>query len=248
MLYVPMVAGLLVAWSFPFRVLLFALSATFLFIARESLLAWWRPCRRGERRAGALQRLAIYLGLAGVSTAPLILADRLYALVPLGLAALLLLAVNAEKAAKREDRTILGEILAIAGITMTAPAAHYVAEGTWQTTAIWLWCLSALYFASSVYYIKLRVNLINPKRQGERKQVWRRCAAYHVFLLLLLFLLATAEVFSLLSLAAFAPAITRASWSLVKTGGRLDLKRLGILEILYSVVFLIFITLTFRGA
>ena len=248
MLYVPLIAGVLVAWSFSFRVLLFALSATFLFIARESLISWWRAYRRAERRVEALQRLGIYLSLAGLSIAPLILADRLFVLVPLGLAALLLLAVNAEMAAKREDRTILGEILAIAGLTMTAPAANYVAEGTWQPTAIWLWALSALYFASSVFYIKLRVNLVNPRKQHELKRVWGSCAAYHVLLFISLCLLATTEQLNLLALPAFAPAMTRASWSLVKASGRLNLKRLGLLEILYSVVFLIFITLTFRNA
>lgn len=248
MLYVPLLAGVLVAGRFPFRVLLFALSATFLFIARESLLSWWRSYRRREHRVEALQRLGIYLCLAGLSIAPLILAGRLFALVPLGLAALMLLAVNAEMAAKREDRTILGEILAIAGLTMTAPAAYYVAEGTWDARAIWLWSLSALFFASSVFYIKLRVNLVNPRKQHERRQVWRRCAFYHAFLLASLFLLATTDQFNHLALVAFAPAMTRASWSLVKTSGRLDLKRLGLLEILYSIIFLIFITLTFRSA
>jgi hypothetical protein len=247
MLYVPMITGVLAAWSFSFRVILFALSATFLFIARESLISWWRSYRRGERRVEALQRLGIYLSLAGLSIAPPIIADRLFALVPLGVGALLLLAINAEMAAKREDRTILGEILAIAGLTMAAPAAHYVAEGTWDERAIWLWALSALYFASSVFYIKLRVNLVNARKQDERKRVWRRCATYHAFLLVSLFLLATTDQFDHLALVAFAPAMTRASWSLVKVSGRLDLKRLGLLEILYSVVFLIFITLTFRN-
>ena len=153
MLYVPMVVGVLVAWKFSYGVPLLALSATFLFIARESLLVWWRAYRRGGRHVESLLRLAIYLSLAGLAIAQLILVDRLYALVPLGLTAVFLLAV----------------------------------------------------------------------------------------------MLATTDQFSHLALVAFAPAITRASWSLMKTGGRLDLKRLGLLEILYSVVFLIFITLTFRN-
>ena len=248
MLYVPLIAGVLVAWKLSYRVLLLTLSATFLFIARESLVAWWRAYRRGELRVESLLRLAIYLSLAGLAIAPLILVDRLYALAPLGLVAMLLMVVNAEMGARREDRTIVGEILAIAGLTMTAPAANYVAEGTWETTAIWLWALSALYFASSVFYIKLRVTLVNPRRQDERKRVWWRCAAYHSFLFVSLSLLAITDQFNLLALLAFAPAITRASWSLVKTSGRLDLKRLGLLEIVYSVVFLIFIALTFRNA
>ena len=72
MLYVPMVTGLLVAWSFPFRVLLFALSATFVFVARESSVVWRRARRRGERRVECFERLIIYLVMAGLSIAPLL--------------------------------------------------------------------------------------------------------------------------------------------------------------------------------
>lgn len=248
MLYVPLVTGVLVAWSFPLRVLLFVLSATFLFVARESSVSWWRAYRRGEHRADALERLIIYLGLAGLSIAPLVFIDRLYLLAPLGLAALLLLAVNTEQAARREDRTIFGELLAIAGLTMTAPAAHYVALGELQPAAFWLWLLSALYFVSSVFYVRLRVILISPRKQAERKGAWRRCASYHVFLLVSLSLLTASDRLSFFVLAAFAPALARASWCLIKPGGQLVLKRLGLQEIVYSVVFLIFIMLTFRHA
>ena len=247
MLYVPMVTGLLVARAFPLRVLLFVLSATFLFIARESSVVWWRSHRRGEHRVESLQRLMVYLVLGGLSIAPLVFIDRLYLLVPLGLAALLLLAFNAEQAAKREDRKIFAEILAIAGLTMTAPAAYYVARGEWQAPAFWLWLLSAFFFISSVFYVRLRVNLISSRRQGEFKRAWRRCASYHAVLLVSLSLLTASDRLSFFALAAFGPAITRACWSLVKPGRQLNLKRLGLLEIVYSVVFLTFITLTFRN-
>jgi len=245
MLYVPLVTGILVAWSLPPRVLLFLLSATFLFVARESSVTWWRAHRRGERRSEDFKRLIIYVTLGGLSIAPLVFVDRLYLLAPFGLAALLLLAVNAELAAKREDRKIFGEILAIAGLTMTAPAAHYVALGEWRPAAFWLWAMSALYFVSSVFYVRLRVILISPRKQAERKRVWRRCASYHASLLLLLCLLTASDRLSGFALAAFAPVLTRASWSLIKPGGQLNLRRLGLLEIVYSVVFLFFIMLTF---
>jgi hypothetical protein len=42
------------------------------------------------------------------------------------------------------------------------------------------------------------------------------------------------------------PVIARASWSLARTGGQLNLKRLGLLEIFLLVCLLIFITLTFQ--
>jgi hypothetical protein len=42
--------------------------------------------------------------------------------------------------------------------------------------------------------------------------------------------------------------LARTFWFLFKPAGQLSLKRIGVLEIIYSVVFLVFITLTFRLA
>ena len=44
------------------------------------------------------------------------------------------------------------------------------------------------------------------------------------------------------------PVLSRTVWQLAKPGGKTNLKRVGVLEIIYSVVFLVFVTLSFRAA
>ena len=246
MLYVPLVAGGLVAGSFSWRVVLIALAMTFVFIARESVLAWWRAHRRGGNKQESLQVMLIYLALAGASTAPLILISHLFWLAPLGLTAIALLAVNAEQAARREDRTVTGEMMAILGLTLTAPTAYYVARGQWTDAALWLWALCALYFASSVFYVKLRVYWLNRRKEQARLPARLRCALYHAFLLAALLVLAVTGSLNLFALVAFAPVLARSFWQLLKPATGLNLRRIGVLEIIYSMVFLIFITLSLR--
>jgi hypothetical protein len=246
MLYVPFAVGMLVARSISLREFFLLLSVTFVFIARESLLSWWRSRSRGERDGEALKYLAIYLLLGGMFATPLLVVWRLYWLAPVAIGTLLLLAFNARQAIQREDRTIAGEIIAIVGLTLTAPAAHYVARGTLDITALWLWALCAMYFASSVFYVKLRVSTLNPRKERERRESWRRCALYHGLLLALLLLMALGGSVSLLVLVAFAPALMRSLWYLTKPVRRINLRLVGWLEVGYSVVFLVFITLTFR--
>ena len=248
MLYVPMVVGLLVAEAFPLRVIALILSTTFLFIARESFLVWWRARARGQRQRGALRAMLAYMASAGLFAAPLVLINQLYWLAAAGLSSLALLVINARQAVRREDRTIGGEMLAIAGLTMTAPMAYYVARGNLDMTAAWLWALCALYFASSVFYVKLRVYSISARKAEARRQTWRRCAIYHSFLLAALLVLALTGKLNLFALVAFAPVLTRSFWQLARPATGINLRRVGVLEIIYSVVFLIFITLTFRVA
>ena len=246
MLYVPLTLGALVGWSAPLRLVLLALSVTFFFIARESLLIWWRARSRGQQNDQARRFMLSYLALAGVFGAPLLLVYHLYWLFATALGGLVLLAVNTRQAVLHEDRTIGCEIVAIAGLTLTAPAAYYAATGTLDATALSLWALCAVYFASSVFYIKLRVSTINRRLDEARRQSWRRCAFFHAFLLTSLLILSLTGSMNLFALAAFSPVLIRSFWHLARPVRRINLRSVGWLEIVYSVVFLIFTALTFR--
>ena len=248
MLYVPFIVGTLVAGEFAPVALLLLLSITSVFIARESLLGWLRARDRRQNQEESLKFLLIYLGLASLFVAPLVFIYHLFWLVPLGLATLTLLAFNARQAVRREDRTIGGEMLAITGLTLTAPAAYYVAKGGWDAVALWLWALCALYFASSVFYVKLRVYSLNQRKEQLRLSTWRRCAFYHGFLAVALALLAFMGSLNLFILAAFSPVLVRSFWQLARPANQINLRRIGVLEIIYSILFLIFTTLTFRIA
>ena len=60
--------------------------------------------------------------------------------------------------------------------------------------------------------------------------------------------LAVTHSLPLFALIAFAPVLARTFWSLLKPARPLNLKRIGITEIIYSLIFLIFTTLSFRLA
>ena len=248
MLYVPFVVGTFVTAKFSLRVALLALSVTFIFIARESLLAWWRARSRGQTLAEARRMMLVYMALAAVFGAPLILFYKLFWLVPLAGATLGLMFLNAHQAVRREDHSISGETIAILGLTLTAPTAYYTASGAIDTVALWLWVMCALYFLSSVFYVKLRVYSSNRRKPEARRHSWRLCALYHSFLLGALIVFAITGNLNLLALVAFAPALARSFWELAKPAAGLNLRRIGVLEIVYSLVFLIFITMTFRLA
>jgi len=51
---------------------------------------------------------------------------------------------------------------------------------------------------------------------------------------------------SLFALIAFTPVLARTLWSLFKPATQVNLKRAGILEIIYSLIFLLFVALNFR--
>ncbi len=248
MLYVPFVLGVAVAGRVAWQVLLLLLSTTAVFISRESLLIYWRARARGRDAAEAGRALLIYLALAATFGSPLIFAFKLFWLIPLGMVGAALLLINGKQASRMEERATMGEVMAIGGLTMTAPAAYYAASGRWEMTAFWLWLLSALYFASSVFYIKLRVYRLNPRKQAEQRQALRSCAFYHSFLIVALPALIFAGSLGLFAFVAFTPAMVRTFWGMFKPKTRVNLTRAGILEIVYSLIFLVCAALGFRAA
>ncbi|HKX33008.1 MAG TPA: YwiC-like family protein [Blastocatellia bacterium] len=248
MLYVPFALGVAVAGQLDWAALSLLLSASFLFISRESLLVWWRARTRGRDAGGAGRLLVVYLALSLAAGLPLILVWHLFRLIPIGLAGGALLLINGRQATRLEERSIGGELLAIAGLTLTAPAGYYAARGVWDATALWLWLLSAFYFASSVFYIKLRIYGLNPRKQEDWQRLRWSCAGYHLFLCAALLALIVFGDLSLLALMAFGPVLARTFRQLLKPVNTISLTRAGLLEIAYSLTFLIFTKLGFYSA
>jgi hypothetical protein len=248
MLYVPFVLGILVAGRINGALWLLLLGTTALFISRESLLVWWRARARGREAHGAGKLLLIYLALAAAAGLPLIFVWRLIWLMPMGVVGIALLLINGQQSTQLEERSPGNEVLAICGLTLTAPAGYYVARGEWEAAAFWLWLLGAGYFASSVFYIKLRLYSINPRKVEAQQRARRSCSYYHSFLLVALAALLISGNLPLFALMGFAPVLARAFWRLLKPVRQVNLRRAGILEIVYSVVFLLGIALSYRVA
>ncbi len=248
MLYVPFVLGLTVARTFNLPLFLLLLSVTAFFISRESLLVWWRARSRGRESNVAGRLLFIYLAVSAVCGAPLILVYDLLMLLPMAVTGLILLLLNGRQATQFEDRKLGNELLVIAGLTMTAPAAYYAATARLDATAFWLWGLSALYFASSVFYVRFRVLSLNPRKEDEKRRIRFNCALYHSFLLLGLIALLLTGRLPYFALIAFLPILGRTFWSMFRPSKQVNLTRAGVLEVVYSLIFLIFITISFGGA
>jgi hypothetical protein len=92
----------------------------------------------------------ILLAMSTGCTAPLLLVWKLWWLAAFGGVAGLL-------AFRKTGRSVAMQLLAVGGLTLTAPAAWYAGTGRLGTQALLLWLLNALYFAGGVFYVKMHV-------------------------------------------------------------------------------------------
>lgn len=167
--------------------------------------------------------------------------DLIYIGTPAAIA-LFYLFIRSRFARKRIDRTFSGEILAIAGLSLTAPAAAIVATGHLSQTAIGLWGLYVLFFGSSVLYVKMRILAVQ-KKSGitfkDRITLGSGLIIYHAILLANIFTFyITTPLLGTYLLIGFAPIIIRALIGWILLSNTLpNLKRVGLIESIYTLWF-----------
>lgn len=231
MFFIPLVLGLVIGGEWQWRTALFTIAATAAFLAREPFMMAWRGWRRNAESGRAPTMVAIYGVLALVAGLPLV---PMYPwLAALGAAGGALYAWHAEASMRGEGRSAGVEVLAIATSMLTAPAAYYVATGRLDGTALVLWLAVFGYFASTVFYVKMRLTSSRARSIVVKEKARRECVAVHSVVAI--------GILALPPLAAlgYLPAIARAFWYALRPTEQVNLKQVGWTEVVYSLVFLV---------
>lgn len=176
----------------------------------------------------------LLLSLSTGCTLPLLFISKLWWLAGFGLLA-------APFAFRKTEHAIHTQILAVAGLTLTAPAAWYVVTGALDRSAWLLWALNALYFVSGVFYVKMHIAAAIRRKPfntiADKIRHGRNVLVYHVALVVVCLMLTAGGVISPWVMAAFLPVVIRAFVGIGQLQPVLRIKRLGWTEVAYSLVF-----------
>jgi hypothetical protein len=204
-----------------------------------------------ERRRQALTWFLLYGAAAAAAFVPLLSIFRMTFLLPFGLAAAFFLVARAVLIGKHEDRSLIGELVGTAGLSMVGAIAHAVAAGEVRPIGTVLWLLLFLFFASGIFYVRMRVYGMVAQRKGvttaSNPARWS-CVLFHALLIVVVPALLLTRVIPWPVLLAFAPALWRAAVGLTREEVRLDLRRLGWSEVAVAVSFVLLLIAAFRFA
>ena len=252
MLYVPLVTAAGIAGTFNVRVLLVAAAVTFVFLSQRPY-AQLLSSSVVRRDPDLLRRNLTWL--AGYWVTALLLFSSLYYvydLTALPRFAWIVIPIAATFTLflwKNRVRSVAGELIAICGLTLTAPLAHYAAVGEVELLGFWLWALCILYFSSSVFFVKAVVSSFLKSRSKATTAptvTARVCVFYHSGLVLLLASLFLLNQIPALAMVAFAPVIARGVWGIPTDQPKLNFARIGWTEVIYSLFFAIATILAMR--
>ena len=140
----------------------------------------------------------------------------------------------------REQRSIINELTVVAALTLSGPAAYYAITGKLGSMAITLFALNFLFFGSSVFYVKMRIEFLRLKGawQGEAKKARVMMIAYHMFLVMAVASAAFFGIMSIWILLGFVPMLVQVIVGTLWGKTKMNFTRLGIALVAQSAIFL----------
>ncbi len=232
-LLVPFAIAVGVSGVFDLKVALLLVSVLCFYVARTSYL-----------KQNRMWTVALLAGSAAC-TAVLLLQWRLWWLTAFGAAATPL-------AFRKTERSVAAQLIAVAGLTLTAPAAWYAATGRMDAKAAWLWLLNVLYFCGGVFYVKMHIAAAIRRKPleslREKLVLGANTLLYYGGALVCLGVLAAVNAVPAVALIAFAPVMARAVAGVGRLTPALRIKRLGWTEVAYSLVFAVSLIALLRGS
>lgn len=217
------------------------------YLARYPLFLWVRGSATGFP---PLRRwFIVYLGVGFALVGWLTFGYGMWLLIPLGATGSALLLGHLYLSRKHQERSMVGEFLGIAGLVLSAPVAVYTASGQLDGTAFWLWFLSLVFFTTSIFYVKMKVEEFS-SRGGASSQTRYRLACFLIWyqagvIAVVLFLSYFGSVPSL-TVVAFLPVTLQTAWGILKPVKQLKIKRLGWGQVGQSALFFGLLVLVYR--
>jgi hypothetical protein len=253
MLLGPLAIGFGALWQPDAKIPLLLGACLLLFMARPPLLRALRQSSVGKAsQSGQDVFWAVTYSLtAALFGIPLLLYYQRWWLVPLGGLAIALFGLQMYLERRKLHRTVSAELLAVAGMTLTGPAAFYAAQGMLSAGLIGLWLVSFLYWGSSVFYVKSKVRL--RARRGQEttpRQRWQLGFDAFIFLGASFIILGAAAVFNItptLMPLAFLPLAYKTFSGILLTPLDISVRRIGFVELGHSVVFVLLAILVYNS-
>jgi hypothetical protein len=179
----------------------------------------------------ALVWSAAYLGVGVLFMIPL-LAQGFWLLLALGVPGVTSFAGNF-LLTRRFAKTIPSDLLAVAGLTLGAPAAYYVTSRSMGMTAFFLWLLNFLFFGCGVFYVHMKIHASATKKpvfpMEERLSIGKMNLAYHLAVLSLVAVFSGAHYTPQFAVLAFVPMSLHAVYGTCTLSSRVRFKNIGLL-------------------
>jgi hypothetical protein len=251
-IFSPLIIGLFAGGRFAVDSLSLVLAATASFLVRQPVTIAVKA-HSGRRAKSDLPAARFWIVLYGA-----ILLVALIVLIRAGFGYLIYLAIpglpvfvwHLWLVSRREERRQINvEILATGVLSLAAPAAYWVGLGRYDPAGWWLWVLIWMQTAASIVYAYLRLEQRERAEDQTRTGLWQsgfRAFAYTTFNLVAVLLLGVASILPPLLFLPYLLQWSETLWGIFHPAIRWKPTRIGIRQLVVSVLWTILFIITWR--
>ncbi len=196
------------------------------------------------------QAFLLFLGCGTGIFLWLIFRYRLGDLIKIGLIALFLFLFHTYLALYRKERTLIGELLGVALLTISAPVGVVLSGGKLSRGTLILWLLNVFYFSGSIFYIKMRKKAARTRKRSPsfpfNINLVKQCLANIVLLNIILVLLVFTKSVPVLVPLAFIPMVIHILWSIIVLRPKFEIMKQGLVQTSLSLIFGVLIIIFWR--
>jgi len=136
------------------------------------------------------------------------------------------------------------QLVGAIGLTCTAPAAYYIATGSLDKQAAWLWVANWMFAANQIHYVQLRIHTVRAATFDEKCERGQGFFLSQVLLVMVLIALIYLRVVPMLVTLAFLPVFVRGFYWFFRPAQALQVRSLGWSEVKQGILFGILLAAT----
>ncbi|MCU7521403.1 MAG: YwiC-like family protein [Ignavibacteria bacterium] len=250
-LFVPVLTGITASHRLSISVVLFFISIFFLFMSYTPAEVMLQHCYKKMPKTDKLKNarfwFAVYFSLSLLSGLPLIVFSRKYGLLIFAASAIVFFILSLY-IMFRFKKNVWSDFLAMAGLTLSAPAVVYLNENSFTSQSLILYLLNVLFFGSSAFYVHMKMKLSSLKKSNitlqEKLSIGRLNLLYHAIAVILLVTFTLEFPSKLLIAMAYTPMLLHAIAGTFKLPLKVSYKKIGMTFLAYSLVFLLLVSLS----
>jgi len=231
--------------------LLFCLVVLSAFLGRHATSLFLQMSKRDPDRKRVVWGILGYTTVILCVSSYLVLGWGLWRLLGWGMLAIGMTVGTLLLGHQRKTFTVGNELLGVLGLTLIAPASAYVAGQNIIALLISMWGICFIFFGGSVFHVRYLIRHRNQHQSSlmDRLKAGSPSIFFHVGGLIVVATLGwvVQELPSLISFA-FLPMVVKSAWGILYCPARaIPIQKIGRLELLHTVAFLILTLIIFTA-
>jgi len=252
MVILPGLISFFAVWRFNWLAVLLFFAAFLVFIAHYNFSENIKNLRRKKSLNFSQLGLGFGLTIFGICIGIFVMLEKLPTLWIFGVIATVLFVLHFVLIYIRKEMTVFGEMVGVAGLTLTSPMLVYALQNACDERLYGLWFLNIAYFSGTIFFVKLKIriqpNVKNALTNSQKIKIGQQTIIHLIMTIGFVIWMNWTGILPKIAFITILPMIWKTIVGILKITDKksLDIRKLGFSELRHAIGFSILVILSFH--